>query len=161
MAKLTDAHKAFIVNQLAAFSTPSEVAVLVKEQFEIEIGRDQVAKYHPEASEKPAKKWIAMFEKARKRFLKDTSDIAISHRAFRLKELEDMRRRAKARGNLKQAAELMEQAAKEQGDSFSNKQILHHKGKIGGDQPQDIGAATQRLTALLKKLGAKDAAPGA
>lgn len=158
MAKLTDAHKAFIVNQLASFMTPTEVAVAVKEQFGVEIARDQVAKYHPEASETPAKKWIALFEKARKRFLKDTSDIPISHRAFRLRELDDMRRRAKARGNYQMAAQLMEQAAKEQGDSFSNKQILHHKGKIAGDAPPDHAAATLRLTALLKRLGARDAA---
>ncbi|SCU75534.1 conserved hypothetical protein [Cupriavidus necator] len=123
MATLTDDVKAFIVQALACFDTPSQVVDAVREEFEVEVTRMQVQSYDPtkRAARGLAKKWVEMFEATRKRFLKETAEIPIATQSFRLRALQKMYERTAARGNVPLAAQLIEQAAKESGGIFVNK----------------------------------------
>lgn len=128
MAALSNDMKDFIVKRLACFETPSEVASAVLDQFGVKIERQQVSKYHADATEPPAKRWVAIFEATRKKFLDDTGAIPVAQRSYRLQELDKMSRKAREKGNFVLAASLMEQAAKECGDAYTNKLKL-----TGGD----------------------------
>ena len=138
MAQLTDDMQRLIVSELAYFRTPSEVADIVKEQFGVVIDRRQVELYNPlRGGRKPAKKWCALFEELRKDFLEKRSAIAITHRSWRQRELLDMVRLAKKQKNYKLAAELLEQAAKEEGDIYMNR----HGGAAPTVSDEDRAAA--------------------
>lgn len=113
MAKLTEDVQTFIVQELACFRTPSEVAEAVKEEFGLVVSRQQVQVYDPEHGQKPAKKWCALHAAFRQAFLEQQAGLAITHRSWRMRELEDMARRAKKAKNYKLAAELLLQARDE------------------------------------------------
>lgn len=122
MARLTAEHKTFIVQRLACFDTPSVVAQAVKDEYGIELARQHVEQYDPtkRAGRQLGKKLTELFEATRKQFIDDTSEIAISHKAVRLRRLQRMADKAELVGNIPLAAQLLEQAAKEAGDSYSN-----------------------------------------
>jgi hypothetical protein len=124
MAKLTEDVQVFIVQRLASYKTPTEVAELVKEEFGLELDRQQVQHYDPTVGKKPAKKWVDLFETTRDAIRHGTADLALAHKLFRLAELEEMYRKARKAKNYKLAAELLEQAAKEMGEAYSNKRVL-------------------------------------
>lgn len=119
MPALPEAVKEFIVQRLACFAKPTEIADAVKEEFGIVIPRQQVEVYDPEKQCK-VKKWCDLHAETRKQFLDKKAGLAISHRSWRLAELEDMARKAKKSRNYKLAKELLEQAAKEEGDFYVN-----------------------------------------
>ncbi len=85
MATLTDDVKAFIVQALACFDTPSQVVDAVREEFGAEVSRMQVQSYDPtkKAARGLSKKWVELFEATRKRFLEETAEIPIANQAFR------------------------------------------------------------------------------
>jgi hypothetical protein len=119
VATLSESVKAFVVQRLACFGTPSEVADAVKEEFGIAITRQHVASYDPEKACK-TRRWVELHAATRRAFLDQTASIAIVHQSWRLEQLEDMTRRAKKQKNYKLAAELLEQAAKEEGGFYRN-----------------------------------------
>src|SRR5690606_13703918 len=108
------------------------VAKAVKSDFGIDVSRQLVESYDPNkvAAAGLSEKWRHMFALTRKTFLEDTTGIAISHRAVRLRALQRMAEKAETQGNMALAANLMEQAAKEVGDSYTNRREL--TGKDGG-----------------------------
>lgn len=136
MATLTDGAKRFIVQALACFDTPQQVADAVKEEFGVEVHRAQVAQYDPTKASgaKLATKWRVLFADTRERFRKETAEIPIASQAFRLRTLQRMLAKVEARGNVAMAAQLLEQAAKEVGDVFVNRQRTDDKG--AGETPQ-------------------------
>jgi len=131
MAKepLNNEAKTFIVQALACFDSPLTVAKAVKEELGIEVTRQHVEAYDPtkRAGATVAKRWKELFEATRKTFLEDTSTIGISHRSVRIRSLQRYAALAEKQGNLRLAAELMEQAAKEMGDAYTNRRILTGK----------------------------------
>ncbi len=64
-------------------------------------------------------------------FLADAATIGIAHRAVRLRTLGRLADRAEAMGNLALAAEILEQAAKEVGNAFTNKREVAGDDKGG------------------------------
>jgi hypothetical protein len=136
MATLTDGAKRFIVQALACYDTPQQVADAVKEELGVDVHRAQVAQYDPtkQSGSKLAKKWRVMFDDTRKRFREETAEIPIAQRAFRLRAMNRMLERAERSKNIPLAAQLLEQAAKEMGDTFVNRQ--RSDSKEGGEQPQ-------------------------
>jgi hypothetical protein len=132
MAKLTDAHKRFIVQALACWDSPQEVADAVKVEFGLDAHRSQVAQYDPTkaAGQKLAKKWVDLFEATRKRFREEVAEIPIADQAFRLRALGKIYERHLSRGNVVGAAAVLEQAAKEAGGAFTNRR--EHTGAGGG-----------------------------
>lgn len=92
MAALKEPVKIFIVQSLACFETPQQVADAVKQQFKIEIERQQVALYDPTkyAGRNLSKKLKDLFEKTREDFKSNVYDIPLANKAVRLNELQKM-----------------------------------------------------------------------
>lgn len=134
MATLKGEVKAFIVQSLACFDTPSQVVESVKKEFGLAIPRQQVESHDPtKANGKGlAQKWVDMFNATRERFQNEISDIPIANKAYRLRVLDRMATRAEGMKNLALTAEIIEQAAKECGDAYTNKHKLEHSGPNGG-----------------------------
>lgn len=124
MAALKPDVKAFIIQSLACYDTPSQVVEAVQKEFGITITRQQAESHDPtKASGKTlAKKWIELFNATRERFQNEISDIPIANKAYRLRVLQRMSTTAENMKNLGMTAQLLEQAAKEVGDVYTNKQ---------------------------------------
>lgn len=133
MAALNDDVKAFIVNALACYDTPSQVAASVKEEFGVDVSRMQVSVYDPtkKMGKALSAKWRELFESTRGRFLEAQAAVPIANSNFRLRALHRMYAQAEQRGNVVFAAQLLEQAAKETGGVFTNRQKHDHSGEIG------------------------------
>lgn len=118
--KLSDEVKTYIVQALACFDPPSVVTAAVKQEFGLIVSRQAVEGYDPNkrAGRNLSKRWRAIFDETRKTFLADTATIGISHRAVRLRALQRMSEKAETSGNMVLASSLLEQAAKEVGDSY-------------------------------------------
>jgi hypothetical protein len=71
-----------------------------------------------------------LFERERKAFLDNVSAIGIANKSFRLQTLHKLCMIAMERKNVKQAAELMEQAAKEMGEVFTNRREVKSESKV-------------------------------
>ncbi|EBF9762322.1 DUF2280 domain-containing protein [Salmonella enterica subsp. enterica serovar Larochelle] len=134
MATLKGEVKAFIVQSLACFDTPSQVVELVKKEFGLSITRQQVESHDPTKANGRglAQKWVELFHETRKRFQTELSDIPIANKAYRLRVLDRMAMRAEGMKNLALTAEIIEQAAKECGDAYTNKHKFEHSGPNGG-----------------------------
>ncbi|MCH9271094.1 DUF2280 domain-containing protein [Pantoea ananatis] len=143
MATLKGEVKAFIVQSLACFDTPSIVVESVKKEFGISIPRQQVESHDPtKANGKGlAKKWVDMFNDTRNRFQTEIADIPIANKAYRLRALDRMANRTETMKNFALTAQLIEQAAKEVGDAYTNRQKIEHTGKDGG--PIESAALTK------------------
>jgi hypothetical protein len=133
MAALNGAVKVFIVERLACFDTPTEVAKAVKLEFGVTVSPQQLTAYNPStvAGGRMSKTLKDLFEATRKKFLADTSQIAIAHKAYRLRVMNRLAEKMEAQGNVAMLAQLLEQAAKEEGDAFTNKHKHEHGGKDG------------------------------
>ncbi len=134
MAALKGEVKAFIVQSLACFDTPSQVVESVKKEFGLSITRQQVESHDPTKANGRglAQKWADMFNATRERFQNEISDIPIANKAYRLRVLNRMATRAEGMKNLALTAEIIEQAAKECGDAYTNKHKFEHSGPNGG-----------------------------
>ncbi|WP_238866475.1 DUF2280 domain-containing protein [Achromobacter xylosoxidans] len=153
MAKLTDAHKHFIVQALACWDRPSQVSEAVKEEFGMDVPRMQIAQYDPTkvAGKDLAKKWRDLFEATRKRFREEVAEIPIADQAFRLRQLDRIYDKHISRGNVIGAAGVLEQAAKEVGGAFTNKR--EHTGAGGGPIEQKTVVVDEReVAAAVAKL---------
>lgn len=134
MATLSSEVKAFIVQALACYDSPSQVADQVKNEFKITVTRQQVESHDPTKSngKKLAQKWVELFNATRARFQSEILDIPIANKAYRLRTLNRMATRTETMKNFALTAQLIEQAAKECGDAYTNKQKVEHTGKDGG-----------------------------
>lgn len=133
MPALSPDIKTFIVQQLACFDTPTQVVDAVKSEYGQVVSRQVVEGHDPtkKAGQKLAKRWVDLFNETRERFKTETADIPIANKAYRLRALHRMAVRAESIKNMALAAQLMEQAAKETGGAYTNKQQLEHSGPNG------------------------------
>lgn len=92
MAALKEPVKIFIVQSLACFETPQQVADSVEEIYKIKIDRKQCHSYDPTkyAGRNLSKKLKDLFERTRKEFKTNIEDIPIANKAFHFKELQKM-----------------------------------------------------------------------
>ncbi len=130
MATLKEPVKIFIVQSLACFETPQQVVDLVREEYGIELTRQQVASYDPTKAtcRGMSKKLKDLFSSSRKAFQENILDIPIANKAFRLKELQGMYNDSGRNKRLKQ--NLLKQALQET-DGRTTK--VEHTGKDGAD----------------------------
>ena len=124
MATLSDEVKEFIVNSLACYDTPSQVAEAVRVTFGIEITRQQVFSYDPDGSRPPASRWKELHWATRHAYLRKVAEIGIAQKTVRLAMLERMVRNAMAHGNNINAAAYLAQAAKECGGIYENRRPI-------------------------------------
>lgn len=126
--------KTFIVQQLACFDTPSTVVEAVKNEFGQTVSRQTVESHDPtkHAGRKLAQRWVDLFNSTRERFKAETAEIPIANRAVRLRALNRMANKAESMKNMALAAQIIEQAAKETGGAYTNRQQIEHSGPNGG-----------------------------
>lgn len=134
MAALKPDVKAFIIQSLACFDTPTLVVESVQKEFGLKITRQQVESHDPTkvSGKSLAKKWVDLFYTTRERFKTEISDIPIANKAYRLRVLDRMATRTETMKNYALVAQIVEQAAKECGDAYTNRQKVEHTGKDGG-----------------------------
>lgn len=125
MAALKDEVKHFIVQALACFDTPTQVSEAVKEEFKLDVPRQQIATYDPTKynGRQLSQKWRVLFEDTRKRFREEVAEIPIASRAFRLRAIARMATQAEKSRNIALAVQMIEQAAKEVGDVYVNRRL--------------------------------------
>lgn len=136
MGKISEDVKRFIVQSLACYDTPLQVVEAVKDEFGLQLSRQQCESYDPTkyAGRALSKKWRVVFESTRAKFKEEVSDIPIAQRAYRLRALQRIATKAESMRNMAVAIQVLEQAAKEVGDSYVNRQRTD--GREGGDMPQ-------------------------
>jgi hypothetical protein len=139
MAVLKNEVKSFIVQALACFDTPSQVVESVKNEFGVVLSRQQVETHDPTKTSGKglAVKWQTLFHDTRKRFREETAEIPIANRAFRLRALGRFVEKAEGMKNIALAMQVLEQAAKEVGDIYVNRNRK--------DEPDDEPAIPTRI----------------
>src|SRR5690606_32056201 len=129
--------------------TPQEVAELVKQEFNIEIDRRQCENYDPTkyAGRNLGKKLADLFNQTRKKFDEGLIDIPIASKYYRLKQYQKQLEKTK---NAKLALKILEQAAKDVGGQFTNRQEI--TGKDGeAVQPTVVHATQDQVEAAVQK----------
>ena len=155
MATLKGEVKAFIVQSLACFDTPSVVAESVKKEFGITISRQQVESHDPTKANGRglAQKWVDMFNSTRARFQNEIADIPIANKAYRLRALDRMATRTEGMKNFALTAQLIEQAAKEVGDAYTNKLKVESTGANGGPiKTENVALTSDEAAELYRKM---------
>jgi hypothetical protein len=147
--KLTDEMRRVVVQSLACFEDPSAVAAEVAREFGVEITRQSIEGYDPtkRAGSKLSPKWRALFEETRRAFLTDSAAIGISHKVVRLREIERLIGKAETAGDLQLVGRLLEQAARECGDAYTNR----HRIAVKTTEDPTVAARRQEL---LEKISA-------
>lgn len=160
MAALKPDVKAFIIQALACFDTLSMAAEAVQKEFGIKVTHQQVESHDPTkvSGKGLAKKWVELFTVTRERFKTEIASIPIANKAYRLRALDRMAAATEKQKNFGMTAQLMEQAAKEVGDAYSNKHKFEHSGQNGGPvqvvnyTAADYAAASKALEEKLDGL---------
>lgn len=148
MATLSEEVKTFIVQRLAMFDTPTEVADAVKEAYDVVVDRRQVQMYDPErAGKKPAEQWGALYAATRAAFLNETAKVPAAHRAVRVKKLAGMLDWPTVKRNPVLVAQLLEQIAKEVGDAYTNRRVLTPEDPAEA-LARDLGMSAEELRKL-------------
>lgn len=151
MAALPEPVKLALVQALACFDTPSQAADAVAQEFGVKLDRQHVAKYDPTkvSGKNLSKKLQAIFHATRDAFLKQTAEVPIAQQAYRLRVLQRQLVKAEGQGNTAMVAQLLEQAAREAGGSFTNRREL--TGKNGGPIAQQTTNVTpQQLDEAIR-----------
>ena len=137
MAALKPEVKAAIVQMLACYDTLSIVVEAIHKNFGIKVTPQQVESHDPtKVSGKGkglAQKWVDIFNATRARFLKETSDIPIANKAYRLRVLDRMAVNAESMNNYGMTADILEQAAKEVGGVYASRMNVETAGKSISD----------------------------
>jgi hypothetical protein len=109
----------------ARFVSPGDIVSMMMKEYCVTTDVRQVHGYNPtKTCFEAGDKWREVFNAARKAYLEEVAHVPISSQAFRLNELMDNYTRAKAKGNLPLANQILEQAAKEVGGVLTNDRNL-------------------------------------
>ncbi len=120
--RLNSEQKAFIITAYARYDGLAEVCRAFKEEYGVDLPKPHALAYNAGGPRyRGAAKWRELFERERKHFLDNVGHIGIAQKAVRIQRLEALCAIALQRKNVKLAAELMEQAAKEMGEVFTNR----------------------------------------
>ena len=116
MKRLTQDMKRRIVEHLACYRSYAETAALLRDEFGVSLTVRHIRSYDPATFQfAGSADWIDYHRLVREKFAVEIQSIAISHRAYRLNQLQELFYDAKDNGNLRQATKMLEQAAKEVG----------------------------------------------
>lgn len=146
MSRLKPAIQEFIVRCLAVERmTPTQVVQAVKDEFEVEVTRQQVRHYNPEQSSECAKEWREKFEQLRADVADDEKTIPISLRAHRLRVYQRLLDAQLNRDNpnVVLILSILKQGAQDEGGCFAS--------KADDGPPPPLPPAVER--ALLKVYG--------
>ena len=119
MRRLSEAIKRRIVEHLACYRTHAEVTDLIRDEFGVMISSRHVRAYDPTSFQFAAShRWLDYYQTVRKRCAKEVGEIAIAHRAYRMRQLQRILDRAMDRGDYRQSLQTLEQAAMEMGNWY-------------------------------------------
>jgi hypothetical protein len=119
--KLTTQQQHFIIKRLACYYSPSEIIEAFASEFGITLTSQQVQYFDPTLQESRGKlklQWIELFEQSRAHCIKELSRIPVSHRVYRLMQLDRICRTAYRAKNYVVAMQALELAAKECGGFY-------------------------------------------
>jgi len=122
MAALRGTERTWIVEQLACYETPADVAEEASEKFGKDITRQQVEHYDPNRTDRVAEKWEKLFQETRDEYLTNERRVAIANKLWRLRQLQDIVQSDDA--TREEKMEALEQAAKESGGKYTNTKHL-------------------------------------
>ena len=131
MARLKKHEKSFIVRSLAQFMEPSQVVEAVKENFKIDVSRQQVEYYDPTkvASADLAQEFIDLFNEARKEYIaQPLHNIIGANDIVQLQILSDLL--VSKKGNVVMSIKLIDQIQKIMKGHYEKK--IEITGKDGG-----------------------------
>lgn len=131
MPRLSNNQKCVIVTALARFRSPSEVVDLVKQEFGIDVSRQQVDYYNPRtasSSDHLADRWRQLFREQRSRYLGSVQQVAIAHERYRLEQLQKILHERMKAGDHVTALKVLKQAAKERGRQYTNVRDIQSDG---------------------------------
>jgi hypothetical protein len=123
MTELSDEVKTLIVQSLAMYSRPAQVAALVKAEYEVVVDRRLVQYYDPTkgaATKRLSERWVNLFNTTRKKYDDEVANIPVAKQSYRLTMLQRMAERAEGKQQYGLAAELLKQAAQDRGGVFTN-----------------------------------------
>ncbi len=154
MAALKEPVKIFIVQALACRDTPQEVVDLVKQEYGIQISRSQCQAYDPTkySGRNLSKKFVDLFHKNRADFDAGLIDIPIANKHYRLKQYQkQLERNAK---NTVMSLKILEQAAKDCGGQFTNKQEITGAGggPIQNENTVVVTATDEQVRQAINEL---------
>ncbi|AMW78636.1 hypothetical protein AMD27_06890 [Acinetobacter sp. TGL-Y2] len=156
MAALKEPVKIFIVQSLACFETPQQVADAVEEIYKIKIDRKQCHSYDPSkyAGRNLSKKLKDLFDKTRGDFCKNIFDIPIANQAFRLKEIQKMYEDA---GKNKVSKQNLLKLAYQETDARTTKQEITGPdgGPIQNENTTYVTATKEQVRQVWNELESK------
>ncbi|KHF78435.1 Phage protein [Acinetobacter sp. neg1] len=153
MATLNKKQKLFIVQSLAVFNTPQETVVLVKEEFNIDVSRQQVETYDPTkvAGRDLSKEFKEAFEAIREKYLEQPiHKISGANDIVQLKILNDLLWSKK--NNVRMTLQIVEQMQKIMKGFYDKKggQPTQGNGGEAGQTKADVELEIKKLE--LQKL---------
>jgi hypothetical protein len=128
--RLKDNHKTFVVQQLACYEYPSDVAKAVVEAFpadKLEVTRQQIEYYDPTkraSSNGLDEKWVKLFWATREQYNDEEAQRGMGNLNYRLTRLKRLADKAEQSKLYREAREFYETAAKDQGGLFTNKRKM-------------------------------------
>jgi len=126
MASLNDTERLQIVQRLARYESPSEVAEWASEAFEKDIGRQQVRHYDPTRCDRTGERWVKEFEKTRDEYLENERRVAIAQKMWRLRQYQQIAEDDDVDPETRMKA--LKQAAEDAGGEYSNVEKVQQDG---------------------------------
>jgi hypothetical protein len=154
--KLTDKIRAGVITRFACCYSVEDVRAWLKAEHGVELEPSALSYYNgnnPGAYASLSVRWRTLFDEKRAAYFEDVAQVPISHKRHRLQIANDQIERlaanvASGRGGinlvmLDSLKALLEYAAKESGDAFTNTRILQHDArgnlaKLLGCDPDEL-----------------------
>jgi hypothetical protein len=158
--KLDNGQKIFILQRLACYDSPQEVAQAFKEEYAFEISPQRIECYDPNkrGGKDLCKTWRELFESTRKAFLENVHNyVPEANKAVRIRMLANSAKTLKQRGNHIAYADMLERIAKELGNVHTNRRELTGADgkavKVEDVTPLSDAQVDNKLIRLLQGMG--------
>lgn len=128
MARINKKVKLFIVRLMAEFETPTDAAKQVKDIFNVDVTPQQCEAYDPtkRTGQDLTQELRDLFFDYRRRANEELEAIPIANKRYRLQRLQNIIDHDQYKENPVLVPRLLEQAAKEVGGLYTNKQEIDH-----------------------------------
>lgn len=142
--------KTFMVVRFAMWNTPSEVVAMVKEEFGIDVPTNTARMYRctdadqRDTKNRVSKELVDLFHATREAHTKELARHPVAERGYRLHKIGEMVEKCIARNNFGMASKLLEQAAKEAGNQFTNVQKV--EGKVAHTLRKTVEEEAEELS---------------
>ncbi len=156
--RLTDAEKAFVVQELACFGSPKEVSEALTEEYGVQLAPQNIEAYDPgkRAGQHLSKKWRVLFEHTRQAFLDQVEKcVPEVHKAVRIRHLAHAARAYKGQRNYMAMADMLERIAKEVGNVHTNRRELTGRDRGPIEYSESADMTDEQINQDLKQIFAQ------